>query len=148
MDSGLDERLAQVIARHREQKARREEATPKLDRERRRTRERVLAELSHLVSRISHVIAELNDQVADEGIIIVLSSAEHQAAAEAAYSLTLADDAASDPRMLLNIDWSGVAHAVLCSGDARSLVFASSIFDLDKSRIRELILRLLEARFP
>ena len=148
MDLCMEERLARVIARHREQQALLDEATPIHDRERRLTRERVLTELPRLVSRITRVIAELNDHLSDEKIMLVLSSADRTVAAEAVYTLTLADDADRDLRLLVSVDWSGATHAVLCSPAVRSLVLTATVFDLDEPKITEAVLTLLEARFP
>ena len=148
MDSSQDDRLARIVERSRAQRAREDRDEPGAERERRLARERVVAELPRLVSRLTQAVEALNDRLAGEGIIIALRSAEHRAASEAGYTLALAEDGQSDPHLFVSIGWNGEAHAVLCGAQGRSPVLQASVFDLDAAALTGLLLTLLEARFP
>ena len=147
MIEGFDERLARIVAGHRAWAAQRIREEPGPERERRLAHERVVAELPRLVSRMTRVVVALNDRLGGEGVMVVLSSAEHRMAAEAAYTLGLADDVDADPRLLLSVDWSGTAYAVLTEGETRKAMLICPVFELDDDRLTELVLGLLEARF-
>lgn len=145
-DASIAERLAKIIDARQRYTAASDHEKPS-DRERRLAREAVLAELPRLIGRLSSAVAELNDTLADSGIRIDLEIAGHQPTHEGAFTLHVAGAAPHAPTLNLGVDWTGTVRAMLQEGSKRSLIGADPIFDMDKARITDLTLRLLEASY-
>jgi hypothetical protein len=146
MEAPTSERLAKIIHAHRQRTDAHSHEKP-IDRERRLARETVLSEIPKLIARITRAVAELNDTLADDGIRVDMEIGDHQPTREGAYTLRVAGASDQAPTMSLGVDWAGVVRAMLQEGPKRSLLSTHTVFEMDKARITDLVLRLLEANY-
>ena len=142
MDEELENRLARVVERLR--RARQGPETDR-DRSRRQARERVLAELPRLESRIASVLAEFNDTLAATDVALRLTKSNHTPVAEAVYTIGANGLPDAEPVLVLIAESQGRVRAMLERDHHRALVETVEIFDLDKARLAGLALILLEA---
>ncbi len=146
LDSAMSARLARIV----EAEARREaarEREPVAERERRKAREAVIAELPRLFSRLSSAVAEVNDAVAEQNLHLHLILLGHQPTSEATYRLSVTGDPESAPHLLIGVDWTGAVRAMLHDGAERKLVLNRTIFEVERRDFLDLSLRVLEARY-
>ncbi|HEY1926955.1 MAG TPA: hypothetical protein VGG92_05780 [Caulobacteraceae bacterium] len=142
MDEELENRLAKVVER-----LLRSPQGPETerDRARRQTRERVLAELPRLESRIISVMAEFNDTLAATDMGLRMTKSNHTPVAEAVYTVEASGLAGAEPVLVLIAEAQGRVRAMLERDHHRALVDTVDIFDLDKARLAGLVLTMLEA---
>jgi hypothetical protein len=100
------------------------------------------------VARVAETVAEMNDALTDADITLRLSASNHPAASEAVFDVRLAGAPDWAPTLSLNVDSTGTARALLERDHHRDLLLATDLFELDKARIAELIISLLEAIYP
>lgn len=143
MDREIDARLARIVARRMAPIA-----DGDVDQERRRARERVLAELPRLLARLTETIAELNDALGEADILLRLTAREHLPTSEAVYLVRVEGASEWEPTLSLNVDFSGMARALIERDHRRELVLSCSVFELDRPRIADLIVTLLELTYP
>jgi hypothetical protein len=142
MDAALERRLARIVER-----LRTSPPTSESDRERERRlgRERVLAELPRLAARIRATVDEINDSLAEAGAALRLAAPDHTPASEALFKLTLSGASEFDPTLELFVDGEGRARGLLERDNRRSLLLATTVFELGKGALADLMLTLLEA---
>src|SRR5665213_1842380 len=126
METLPEERIIQIIARHRRAAAVRDEATEHPERNRRLAHERVLNELPQFLTRVSSALLELNDRIADANLSIRLKSAEHTPAAEAIYILSVTPTDIDEYELMISVDFTGKIAALLHNGSERKLIKQSS----------------------
>ena len=146
MDATVSQRISRII------EARLSQPEPAsferaIDHDRRIARENVLRELPKLEARFTRTIAELNDNLAEGSIRIALEISGHQPIAEATYNLRIGGAPQEAPTLSLGVDWTGAVRAMMHDGPKRTLLATHSVFEMDKARISDLALRLLEAYY-
>lgn len=146
MEATISQRVSRIIEAHR-RSADAVEFERAVDRDRRLARENVLRELPKLDGLVSRTIAELNDTLSEGSIRLILEITGHQPTAEATYALKIANAASDAPSLSLSVDWTGAARAMLHEGPRRSLLATYTVFEVDKARISDLGLKLLEAYY-
>jgi hypothetical protein len=142
MDAASERRLARIVER-----LRTSPPTSESDRERERRlgRERVLAELPRLAARIRVTVEEINDSLAEAGAALRLAASERGPASEALFKLTLLGASEFDPVLELFVDGEGRARGLLERDRSRTLLLATTVFELGKDALADLMLTLLEA---
>jgi hypothetical protein len=142
MDEEFEKKLASVVERLRRSQG---EDGAGRDRDRRKARERVLAELPRLEARIRAVMAEINDTLATEGMALRLATSNHSPVAEAVYTINVTGVPYPEPILVLIAEGQGRVRAMLERDHHRALLESVDAFDLDKAKLAHLVLALLEA---
>jgi hypothetical protein len=142
MDKEHEQRLARVIERLR---TAHHGSESERERDRRLARERVLAELPHLSGRIDDTVAEINDTLNEAGATLRLVKTNHTPVAQAIYSVSIAGAPNFEPVLVLVVDGEGRARAMLERDHHRSLMETLSVYDLDKAKLADFALSLLES---
>ncbi len=147
MDVKREERIARIIERRRAALATFDDASDHHDQDRHLAHERVLAELPRFLTKISGAVLELNDQISDAHVGVRLKALEHTPSAEAIYVLSVVPALGEVPVLVLNIDYTGKLNALLEAKGVRKLIKTSSVFQIDRSEIVDLLLSLMEAQY-
>jgi hypothetical protein len=142
VEGEFEKRLARIVDRLRN--APEPPENPR-ERERRHARERVLTELPRLAARIGATLAEINDGLADAGMALRLLATDRTPLAEAVYTLGVSGAADFQPVLIIIIDVGGRARVMLERDHHRALLLPTTVFELDKERLADVMLTLLEA---
>lgn len=148
MDPVFDHRIARIVSRQLQAKAASDSEESQADRERRHARDRVIEELPHVTTKISDVLGELNDLLAENAITLTLTASGHRPTAEAVYTIEVEDSTQDGPKVKLNVDYHGIIWGLLTNDYTQSLIDRTSVFTLDRNWVTNIALTLLEAYYP
>lgn len=146
MDSDRNRRIARVLAERERERAVTQASQP--DRERREARERVIAEMPSLETKLAGAVDELNDQLSPSGLAVKFETRRHTPSAEAVYTCSLMGREGPGPMLVLSVDFTGRLNSVLRAGDHSSRLQTTDIFSLKREDLIDLLVALLEAHYP
>ena len=148
MDAIFNQRIARIIAHREQAQASRSRDEGQLERQRREARDRVVNELPHVAAKITRTVEELNDLLSDNSIVLSVTSAAHQTAVEALYTISVADRFQDGPSLRLSVDYHGTVCALISYTQNQSLLAKTTVFDMDREWLMNLLLSLLETYYP
>jgi hypothetical protein len=146
MDSDLDRRIARVLAERERERAATHASEP--DRERREARQRAIAELPKLESKLAGAVAELNDVLSRSGLAVRFERAKHTPSAEAIFTCGVLGRGQAGPVLVMSVDFTGRISTVLRTGDHSSHLETVDIFSIERESLMDLLIALLEAHYP
>lgn len=141
----LDERLARIVALHRETSG--QGAETSATREHRLARQRVTQDLPRFAAVLHSVADDLNERLTGSGLQLRLSSQGHTPIAEALFVVSLCSHGEESLKLRLGIDGSGQLSAVVPDRGARPLPAPPSLFDCTKDNLTELFVDFLEVEY-
>jgi hypothetical protein len=147
MEFALDRRIAQVIARRRQEMTGPQNENDSSDRDRQLAHRRLVSELPRFVSMLTNAVAELNDRIGDAAFWIKLKVCAESPTAEASYTLCVVGARDDAPTLSFNVDFAGTVRALLVTNEVTSHLSSLSIFLVDRNFLMANLVELLEAQF-
>ena len=146
MEASLEDRIATVFERRRTRLDDEGQTSP-TQLEHRIARSKVLGALPQLLLDTLNAVSELNDMVCEFGITAKLDGPNHSPSSEAIYIITFESAEEIWPSVFITVNYSGQLACMLNREGQRSLLYSSTVFEVQRSNLLDVMVSALEAKY-